>query len=65
MRLRRNKYRDTDYWADDAPSHRRQDYHLQMDLEAAMKLETEFCVRQFMDPETKTLTAAFAKTQAT
>jgi enoyl-CoA hydratase/carnithine racemase len=33
----------------------------QMDLEAAMKLETEFCVRQFMDPETKTLTAAFAK----
>lgn len=34
----------------------------QMDLEAAMKLETEFCVRQFMDPETKTLTAAFGKT---
>lgn len=33
----------------------------QMDLEGAMKLETEFCVRQFMDPETKTLTAAFDK----
>ncbi|MFO0997125.1 MAG: enoyl-CoA hydratase/isomerase family protein [Alphaproteobacteria bacterium] len=33
----------------------------QMDLEGAMKLETEFCVRQFMDPETKSLTAAFGK----
>lgn len=39
MRLRRNKYRDTDELEDDAPapSHRRQDHHLRMDLEAALE----------------------------
>jgi len=37
MRLRRNKYRDTDELEDDAPSHRKQDHHLRMDLEAALE----------------------------
>jgi RNA polymerase sigma factor (sigma-70 family) len=39
MRLRRNKYRDTDELEDDAPSpgHRHQDHHLRMDLEAALE----------------------------
>ena len=37
MRLRRNKYRDTDELDNEAPSSRRQDYHLRMDLEAALE----------------------------
>ncbi len=37
MRLRRNRYRDTDELDDDAPSTGRQDFHLQMDLEAALE----------------------------
>ena len=37
MRLRRNKYRDTDDLDDEAPASRRQDYHLRMDLEAALE----------------------------
>jgi RNA polymerase sigma-70 factor (ECF subfamily) len=37
MRLRRNRYRDTDDLEDDAPATGRQDYHLRMDLEAALE----------------------------
>jgi len=37
MRLRRNRYRDTDDLEDDAPAIGRQDYHLRMDLEAALE----------------------------
>ncbi len=39
MRLRRNRYRDTDELEDDAPMSGagRQDYHLRMDLEAALE----------------------------
>jgi len=37
MRLRRNRYRDTDELDDDSPSTFRQDFHLQMDLEAALE----------------------------
>ena len=37
MRLRRNRYRDTDDLEDDAPATARQDYHLRMDLEAALE----------------------------
>lgn len=37
MRLRRNKYRDTDELADDVPAFRREDTALRMDLEAALE----------------------------
>jgi RNA polymerase sigma factor (sigma-70 family) len=37
MRLRRNKYRDTDELHDEAVSHRQEDGHLRMDLEAALE----------------------------
>jgi RNA polymerase sigma-70 factor (ECF subfamily) len=37
MRLRRNKYRDTDELLEDAAPARREDTHLRMDLEAALE----------------------------
>jgi RNA polymerase sigma-70 factor (ECF subfamily) len=37
MRLRRNRYRDTDDLDEDAAGPGRQDYHLRMDLEAALE----------------------------
>src|ERR671922_2508439 len=37
MRLRRNKYRDTDELLEDAAPARREDTHLRMDLEAALQ----------------------------
>jgi len=37
MRLRRNKYRDTEELQDDVTGHRREDTHLRMDLEAALE----------------------------
>ncbi|HEU4698518.1 MAG TPA: sigma-70 family RNA polymerase sigma factor [Gemmatimonadales bacterium] len=37
MRLRRNKYRDTDELVDDVAPARREDTHLRMDLEAALE----------------------------
>jgi len=41
MRLRHNKYRDTDVLKEDAASARRSDPHLQMDLEAALERLSE------------------------
>ena len=37
MRLRRNKYRETDELHDEAVGHKREDHHLRMDLEAALE----------------------------
>jgi RNA polymerase sigma factor (sigma-70 family) len=37
MRLRRNKYRDTDQLHDEVVGHRRDETHLRMDLEAALE----------------------------
>ena len=37
MRLRRNKYRDTDELHDEYVPHRQEDGHLRMDLEAALE----------------------------
>ena len=37
MRLRRNKYRDTDELHDESIAHRQEDRHLRMDLEAALE----------------------------
>ena len=37
MRLRRNKYRDTDELHDDVVGRAREDHHLRMDLEAALE----------------------------
>src|ERR687896_1612320 len=37
MRLRRNRYRDTDELHDEVVGHRREDNHLRMDLEAALE----------------------------
>lgn len=41
MRLRRNKYRDTDELNDDFVAHRREDTGLRMDLEAALERLSE------------------------
>jgi RNA polymerase sigma factor (sigma-70 family) len=41
MRLRRNKYRDTDELQEDAVGHRREDTALRMDLEAALERLSE------------------------
>jgi len=41
MRLRRNKYRDTDELNDEVVAHRREDTHLRMDLEAALERLSE------------------------
>lgn len=41
MRLRRNKYRETDELHDEAVGHRREDTHLRMDLEAALERLSE------------------------
>jgi len=41
MRLRRNKYRETDELHDDVVGHRREDTHLRMDLEAALERLSE------------------------
>ena len=41
MRLRRNKYRDTDELHDEVAANRREDTHLRMDLEAALERLSE------------------------
>jgi RNA polymerase sigma-70 factor (ECF subfamily) len=41
MRLRRNKYRDTDELQEDVVGHRREDTALRMDLEAALERLSE------------------------
>ena len=41
MRLRRNKYRETDELHDEVVGHRREDNHLRMDLEAALERLSE------------------------
>jgi RNA polymerase sigma-70 factor (ECF subfamily) len=41
MRLRRNKYRDTDELHDEVTGHRREDTALRMDLEAALERLSE------------------------
>jgi RNA polymerase sigma factor (sigma-70 family) len=41
MRLRRNKYRDTDELHDEVVANRREDTHLRMDLEAALERLSE------------------------
>jgi RNA polymerase sigma factor (sigma-70 family) len=41
MRLRRNKYRETEELQDEVTGHRREDTHLRMDLEAALERLSE------------------------
>lgn len=74
MRLRRNKYRETEELYEDAAPHRREDTHLRMDLEAALERlpETSRAVVWLHDVEGYTheeiaammgRTASFSKSQ--